>query len=514
MSKRKLVVANTSTWIIDQIECESGVITEDQILEWLGNAVNINVDDLYSEIRLVKSTFEIDERSPNKTTSDKAIASKYLLKLLTENEDKRKKMKIDFVASTTTATPATSTPDIQALALRVANLEKLLAQAAPTTIVKPSPESPPSSAEKPKKQVKSLQVPKSQPVSKPKRNHSDPDWNPGHDDADSESEPEAPSKSVKTARKPRSRATSPRPTANDHHDPDWVPGDDENSSQEPSTMQTVVKKIAKIPKRFSRKPKAIKVCAFNIANFGKSKFNKGPLLECIVNILFRYDLTVVQEIRSEEFDVVNNLLNELNSFCQKKGSAKRYRAERSSFVGNEHRKEQYGYFYNSQKLEIDEFRQFEDEQDIFMYEPAFANFKVKRSKKEFTIVGIHIQKDNVVKELNNLVTLYDMICDEFGTNNVIFTGDFNAEGSYLSKKRAGEVALFSDDRFTSLIGSNIDTTVSNTDCAYDRIFVAGDLFKKMEEGDGKVFRFDEEYGLTQQEAFKVSDHYPIEFKIT
>ena len=165
---------------------------------------------------------------------------------------------------------------------------------------------------------------------------------------------------------------------------------------------------------------------------------------------------------------------------------------------------------------MDEFRQFEDgsdgeADDLFRYEPAFANFIVKKTNEEFTIIGVHIQKDSVVKELNNLVDLYDHIVDEFGTENVIFTGDFNAEGSYLRKKDKSEVKLLTDPRFKSLISDEADTTVAKSDEAYDRIFVAGKLFKNVNKGE--TFRFDKEFGLTPEEAFKVSDHYPIQFQL-
>ena len=64
------------------------------------------------------------------------------------------------------------------------------------------------------------------------------------------------------------------------------------------------------------KAKFIRVCAFNIANFGATKFKKDHVLEIIVKILYRYDLTVVQEIRSEEFDVVEKTLHELNNYSK------------------------------------------------------------------------------------------------------------------------------------------------------------------------------------------------------
>ena len=148
-----------------------------------------------------------------------------------------------------------------------------------------------------------------------------------------------------------------------------------------------------------------------------------------------------------------------------------------------------------------------------IYEPAFANFKIKNSDKEFVIVGIHIQKDNVVNELNQLVSMYENLGQEFGTTNCIFTGDFNAEGCYLSNRRKKTVKLFNDTRFKSLIGCDLDTTVGKSDHAYDRIFVAGPLFDSVKEGDGSVYRFDEQLGLSLEDAFQISDHYPIDFEI-
>jgi len=419
MSKHKLYIANTTSWLIEKLENSTTPLTEDDILSLIENSVNIDAKDLYEEVKTVKSAFNVKKRSPNRCTTDKSVSSKYLIELLTENKQARKTEKIEFVANNFNHIAGLKTDELENLAKRVAELEK----------------------------------------------------------ANAEKTQAAASISTEKTKKPKH------------------------------------KKFLSRNRTTTSKCKNIKICAFNIANFGKTKFKKDHVLDIIVKILYRYDLTVVQEIRSEEFDVIEKTLHELNNYCQKIGSAKRFKAERSSFVGNEHRQEQYGYFYNTQKLKIDGFMQFEDENDVFMYEPAFANFLCKRTGREFTVVGVHIQKDNVVKELNNLIKLYDMISDEFGTENVVFTGDFNAEGSYLSKKRAKGVDLFNDDRFKSLISHDVDTTVSNTDYAYDRIFVAGELFKDVKENDGEVFRFDQEFGLNQEEAFKVSDHYPIEFVI-
>jgi len=52
--------------------------------------------------------------------------------------------------------------------------------------------------------------------------------------------------------------------------------------------------------------------------------------------------------------------------------------------------------------------------------------------------------------------------------DALLLGDFNADCSYVSSTEWAGVALHNDDRFTWLIGDEVDTTVANSDCAYDR----------------------------------------------
>ena len=74
--------------------------------------------------------------------------------------------------------------------------------------------------------------------------------------------------------------------------------------------------------------------SFNIANFGESKFKKESILKVIIEIIHEYDLLVVQEIRSEDFDVVDNVLDRLNQYCAEIGSFKYYGALNKKMHGN------------------------------------------------------------------------------------------------------------------------------------------------------------------------------------
>ena len=71
-------------------------------------------------------------------------------------------------------------------------------------------------------------------------------------------------------------------------------------------------------------------------------------------------------------------------------------------------------------------------------------------------------------ELNQLVDVYEDAVSHFNTTNAPILGDLNADYLFLSRTRYDTLRLVTDSRFTWLINSTIDTTVSSTDCAYDR----------------------------------------------
>ena len=50
----------------------------------------------------------------------------------------------------------------------------------------------------------------------------------------------------------------------------------------------------------------------------------------------------------------------------------------------------------------------------------------------------------------------------------MIAGDFNADEGYVHQDDWSNIALRSDRRFKWLIEDHIDTTVGNTDRAYDR----------------------------------------------
>ena len=105
------------------------------------------------------------------------------------------------------------------------------------------------------------------------------------------------------------------------------------------------------------------------------------------------------------------------------------------------------------------------------------------------------------------MTVYDAASAKFNTQNGIIAGDLNAEGSYVSKANLKNLKLRSDGRFTWQIGDDLDTTVGNSNCAYDRIITTGQCTTMAQNAD--VYRFDRELQLDREQALRVSDHYPV-----
>uniref|UniRef100_A0A6Q2XYL2 Deoxyribonuclease-1-like 1 n=1 Tax=Esox lucius TaxID=8010 RepID=A0A6Q2XYL2_ESOLU len=154
--------------------------------------------------------------------------------------------------------------------------------------------------------------------------------------------------------------------------------------------------------------------------------------------------------------------------------------------------------------------------DAFSREPFIVHLYAPRTAiKEFVLVPQHTTPTNATKEID---ALYDVFLDvkrKWKTEKVMFLGDFNADCGYLAKKNRQKVRLYSNQAFLWLIGDKDDTTVrDSTHCAYDRIVVHEESFARaLVPQSAKPFNFASEYGLTEEQALLVSDHYPVEVEL-
>ena len=256
----------------------------------------------------------------------------------------------------------------------------------------------------------------------------------------------------------------------------------------------------------------ISVAAFNIQIFGQSKMAKDGVPEILVDIISRYDVILIQEIRDISETAVYELLDLVNA---ENGGA--YSLLLSERLGRTSSKEQYAYFYRTTVLSVLDAYHYDDglepDQDTFEREPYLVRFQVVSHSLNFSLIGIHAAPDDAELEVDSLVDVYDDMVSRWQETDVVILGDFNADCSYISDSDQANIRLWQDDRFVWWIGDDLDTTTKSTDCAYDRIVTHTDLESRISADSVGVFRFDQAYGLSAAETEVVSDHYPVEMII-
>ncbi|XP_052806744.1 deoxyribonuclease-1-like [Mya arenaria] len=260
----------------------------------------------------------------------------------------------------------------------------------------------------------------------------------------------------------------------------------------------------------------LRIGSFNIQVFGITKFSNKPVVDILVQILSRYDIVQILEIRDSHQTAFEGLRVELNKYVSGRfGPSAVYEKVVSERLGRTASKEQYGFLYRPSRVTVTDTYQYHDIHDLFEREPFSVKFNSPTTViKDFVMVANHIQPSAAREEMDNLTKVYTALLRHWHLEDVIIGGDFNADCNYLRLSDWKNISLKSDPRYTWLIDDDIDTTVSQSSCSYDRFVIAGNLMKdSVVPGSVHAFRFDEEMHFNKTMALAVSDHYPIELQL-
>ncbi|KAM6249870.1 deoxyribonuclease-1-like 2 [Porphyrio hochstetteri] len=254
----------------------------------------------------------------------------------------------------------------------------------------------------------------------------------------------------------------------------------------------------------------LRIGAFNIQAFGDTKMSNEEVAGIIVSILRRYDMVLVQEVRDSDLSAVTQLMGQLNSV-----SASPYDYEVSGPLGRDNYKEMYLFIYRPDVVSVVDTYQYEDPQDIFSREPFILRVSALHTKaEEFVLVPLHSAPHDAVAEIDALYDVYLAVVSKWGTDNIMFLGDFNADCAYVQPSDWSSIRLRTSHVFKWLLPDSADTTVGKSDCAYDRIVVCGAKLKKsVVPNSAAIYDFQRVFQLEQEEALAVSDHYPVEVKL-
>ncbi|NXD62421.1 DNSL2 protein, partial [Eolophus roseicapillus] len=255
----------------------------------------------------------------------------------------------------------------------------------------------------------------------------------------------------------------------------------------------------------------LRVGAFNIQAFGDTKMSNEEVAGIIISILSRYDVVLVQEVRDSDLSAVTQLVEQLNSV-----SMFPYDYEISGPLGRDNYKEMYLFIYRTDIVSVVDTYQYEDPQDVFSREPFILRVSAPNTKvQDFVLVPLHSAPHDAVAEIDALYDVYLAIVNKWGTDNIMFLGDFNADCAYVQRSDWSSIRLRTSDIFKWLLPDGTDTTVGRSDCAYDRIVVCGAKLKRsIVPNSAGIYNFQDAFQLEQEEALAVSDHYPVEVKLT
>lgn len=257
----------------------------------------------------------------------------------------------------------------------------------------------------------------------------------------------------------------------------------------------------------------MKIASFNIQKFGRHKASDPNIIRILAKIVSRYDIILILEVVDISGFSVKTLLEALNKANRKH----HYSLQISTRLGRSRYKEQFMFLYRDDLVNLVGTYQFDDTKtlndDAFSRDPYILRFKCPTTElQDLVLIPVHTTPEDSDTELDKLYDVFMDVKKKWKTDNVMILGDFNADGSYVSKKEMKTIRIRSDTNFHWLISDNVDTTASNkNDHTYDRIVVYGDdMLKAVVPESAKPFNFQKAFGLSDEQALDVSDHYPVE----
>ncbi|XP_061687525.1 deoxyribonuclease 1 like 4, tandem duplicate 1 isoform X3 [Syngnathoides biaculeatus] len=260
----------------------------------------------------------------------------------------------------------------------------------------------------------------------------------------------------------------------------------------------------------------MKIASFNVQKFGRSKVSDAEVVGILVKIIRRYDIIVILEVVDISGTSVKTLLDALNT----PDATHRYTMKLSSRLGRSSYKEQFLFLYRDDLVDLVGSYQFDDQEtdgsDVFARDPYILRFRCHRTVlKDLVMIPVHTKPQDSETELDELFDVFEHVKNKWRTDNVMILGDFNADGAYVSDRKLQGIRIRADKNFHWLIGDDVDTTASTGNAhTYDRIVVYGDdMLRAVVPRSARPFNFQKAFDLSDEQALKVSDHYPVEVEL-
>lgn len=258
----------------------------------------------------------------------------------------------------------------------------------------------------------------------------------------------------------------------------------------------------------------VRIASFNIQVFGEQKLSNTDVVRVLADIVRHFDIVAIQEIRDEQQNLLARFAEAVNA------PGLRYDYVIGPRLGRTTSKEQYGYLFNTDTIEIDRRAIFTvaDPDDLLHREPLVASFRCRRAEPNlaFTFTLVNIHTDPTPQTLREELSVLDDVFQSVrshprGEDDVILLGDFNSNYRQMGElsQMPGLVFAVTNSAANKLLATNITGKAQYDNLVFDRAATQEFL------GRSGVFDFLREYNLSQSQAKLVSDHLPVwaEFSI-
>lgn len=244
----------------------------------------------------------------------------------------------------------------------------------------------------------------------------------------------------------------------------------------------------------------IRVASFNIQVLGTSKARKPHVMKVLADVIRRFDVVAIQELRTKESSVMESLLQLVNQ------DGAEYQYVVGPRLGRTVSKEQYVFVFDPHRVELlpDTLFTIDDPQDLLHREPLIGRFRARTvgSGEPFTfvLVNIHTDPDETKTELDALGDVFVAVQQNpWREDDVILLGDLNVD-----YRKLGKLGTLPDIAYT-VQGEKTNTRGTKS---YDNI-VFNQVTTSEFTGTAAVFDLQQEYGLAMSQALEVSDHLPV-----
>ena len=174
-------------------------------------------------------------------------------------------------------------------------------------------------------------------------------------------------------------------------------------------------------------------------------------------------------------------------------------------LGRTSSKEQYAFVYDTNRIEVDQASVYtvSDPHDLLHREPLVTHFRVRGAPPEraftFTLANIHTDPDETDTELDALADVFVAVQQAGYEDDVILLGDLNVDEYHFG--RLGHLPGIAH----AISGM---TTNTRRNKMYDNLVFDGRATGEF-TGRSGVLDLMVEFGLSEELALEVSDHFPV-----